>query len=619
MDKASFDRTLEATQEALLSKQNEQGIWKGHLSSSALATATAVCALTQVDGKKYQHLIDKGLDWIAQHPNADGGWGDTVLCKSNISATVLCWAAFGAVAGADRKYRKVIDRAESWLIDKAKGLEPDLLRQALDERYGQDRTFSAPIISMCVISGRFDGQKQAWRKVRPLPFELAVLPRGLYRLLRLEVVSYALPALIAIGQSRFHFAPPRNPLTRLLRQLAGKKTLKILERIQPTSGGYLEAITLTGFVMMNLTAIGLMDHPVVGKGARFLKSTVRHDGSWPIDSNLSTWVTTLAVNALATDPEFVGTLSRCQRAAIHSWLTGQQTQQVHRYTGARPGGWAWTDAPGGVPDADDTAGALLALKNLALDDGPTLQAAEAGLLWLLELQNHDGGIATFCRGWRKIPFDRSGNDLTAHALAAWQAWRGQVNARLQKRLGRAIDKAISYLQNNQMTDGSWPALWFGNQYAANEQNHTYGTARVLSALISLDNPYSARVETMITDAANWLIQAQDDDGGWSGDGGAGGDIPSSLEETSLALGALAQLLANHCPADSAMPPAQKIADSIEAGVNWLIVNTRHGQKLAASPIGFYFAKLWYFEELYPVIFIVGALQQVRKLDLVGQG
>jgi squalene-hopene/tetraprenyl-beta-curcumene cyclase len=29
----------------------------------------------------------------------------------------------------------------------------------------------------------------------------------------------------------------------------------------------------------------------------------------------------------------------------------------------------------------------------------------------------------------------------------------------------------------------------------------------------------------------------------------------------------------------------------------------------ASPIGFYFAKLWYYERLYPLIFTVAALGQ----------
>ena len=31
------------------------------------------------------------------------------------------------------------------------------------------------------------------------------------------------------------------------------------------------------------------------------------------------------------------------------------------FTGAKEGGWGWSDLPGSVPDADDTSGALVAL------------------------------------------------------------------------------------------------------------------------------------------------------------------------------------------------------------------------------------------------------------------
>src|SRR5258707_8802 len=72
-----------------------------------------------------------------------------------------------------------------------------------------------------------------------------------------------------------------------------------------------------------------------------------------------------------------------------------------------------------VPDADDSAGALIALISLGVRDtyvfGP-------GIHWLLQLQNSDGGWPTFCRGWANLPFDRSGADLTAHALRAIAAW-----------------------------------------------------------------------------------------------------------------------------------------------------------------------------------------------------
>src|SRR5262249_58268730 len=67
----------------------------------------------------------------------------------------------------------------------------------------------------------------------------------------------------------------------------------------------------------------------------------------------------------------------------------------------------------------------------AVTGAPGLHAL-AGLRWLGELQNRDGGWPTFCRGWGKLPFDRSGSDLTAHALRALRAWiqRRSVAARV---------------------------------------------------------------------------------------------------------------------------------------------------------------------------------------------
>ncbi|MFM7517555.1 MAG: hypothetical protein ACKO3V_11480 [Pirellula sp.] len=102
---------------------------------------------------------------------------------------------------------------------------------------------------------------------------------------------------------------------------------------------------------------------------------------------------------------------------------------VHPFTNAAPGGWSWTPLSGGVPDADDTPGAMLALKVFYREaTGDAKQQAElagqaiAGAKWLIDLQNRDGGIPTFCRGWGTLPFDRSNPDITAHAIRAWLAW-----------------------------------------------------------------------------------------------------------------------------------------------------------------------------------------------------
>ena len=50
---------------------------------------------------------------------------------------------------------------------------------------------------------------------------------------------------------------------------------------------------------MSLASMGLAQHPIVRRGVEFLLASVRSDASWPIDTNLATWNTTLAMNALA--------------------------------------------------------------------------------------------------------------------------------------------------------------------------------------------------------------------------------------------------------------------------------------------------------------------------------
>ena len=488
MDRPRLDKTLRAARERLLALRTPVGHWEGELSSSALSTATATWALALADRAKgtseHARRVRSGLDWLARNPNEDGGWGDTVRSRSNISTTLLAWSAMAASDGA-AAHARAVERAEAWLRGRIGSLDPERIARAVDERYGRDRTFSAPILTTCALAGRLGPGPDAWRRVMPLPFELAACPQGWWRRLRLPVVSYALPALIAIGQARFHFRPPRNPVTRLVRRLARGRTLDILTSIQPKSGGFLEAAPLTSFVAMSLAAAGHADHAVVAKATAFLAATVRPDGSWPIDTNLATWGTTLSVNALAAGPGFAAVLAAGGRRSILDWLLAQQYREEHPYTHAAPGGWAWTDLSGGVPDADDTAGALVALRHLGANDPRVRDAAARGTTWLLDLQNRDGGVPTFCRGWGLLPFDRSSPDLTAHAVAAWTAHLADLPPALRARAEKAAARALAYLERTQRPGGEWLPLWFGNQFAPDEENPTYGTSRVLAALAAM--------------------------------------------------------------------------------------------------------------------------------------
>ncbi len=319
VDPSRLNAAYQTALAALLAERTPDGHWIGELSTSALSTAVASSALALVQKAvapgKYDTLIRGGVAWLAAHQNDDGGWGDTVKSFSNISTTMLCRAAFH-LTGTTTEYRETMNRAEAHLHERY-GQTPQEIAEAVRRRYGKDRTFSVPILMTSALAGLV-----SWDEVPSLPFELACFPQAWYRLLRLPVVSYALPALIAIGQAVYHHRRPWDPFRRVVRRLAINKSLRVLEAIQPSNGGFLEAAPLTSFVALGLASTGRADHPVVRKCVEFLVQSVRPDGSWPIDTNLSTWVTTLSVNALSA----AGDLDKLDEAAMNCAVAATAVQ-----------------------------------------------------------------------------------------------------------------------------------------------------------------------------------------------------------------------------------------------------------------------------------------------------
>jgi len=652
----SLESAFQTARQALLDARCADGFWEGELSASALSTATAISAFSffvadpktesscrPVQLSEIKRKVNAGISWLLTQQNDDGGWGDTEQNYSNISTTMLVVASLHA-AGRAQRYNTQIERAQSYIESQGS-------IAGLRKRYGKDKTFAVPILANCAMAGIVP-----WQEVASLPFEAACVPQRFYNLMQLPVVSYAIPALVAIGQAKFILDPPRNPLRKLIGKLCIKRSLAVLEKIQPASGGYLEATPLTSFVVMALVKSGRADHPVVRNGIEFLLASFRlefpaetisnnetsaaEQGSWPIDTNLSIWNTTLSINALANyQPDFQRDVESLSSPI--AWILENQNTKVHPFTGAQPGGWGWSDHSGAVPDADDTPGAMLALSRFLksasnekldnhtsskdnplssrLDDSPgstppqtggTAQitdrnnsipasqiseetisaAAKRATKWLLDLQNRDKGWPTFCRGWGKLPFDRSGNDITAHVIRGLLAWEnGEPNVQT------AIENGFRYLNVHQHKNGSWLPLWFGNQDQPEDTNPCYGTAKVLMAYRD-GNRFDTKAAKF---GLRWLREHQNADGGWGWPVSQLGW--SSVEETALCTEVLL---------DDSDPQSQAAA---QRGVQWLITAVELGCVDNSWPIGFYFAKLWYFEKLYPLIFATSALGKAMQL------
>ncbi|MDD2598172.1 MAG: prenyltransferase/squalene oxidase repeat-containing protein [Kiritimatiellae bacterium] len=577
------------------------GVWTGRLSSSALSTALAASALREGGGDD-QELANAGVDWLVTTVNPDGGWGDTPESPSNLSTSLIARACVASHTD-DTRNSAALSASAAWIMTKTGALSLPAVADTLRSVYGDDKTFAVPILMYLALCG---DDESAWRKVPPLPFLMALLPGWCYRFFKLEVVSYALPALIAVGLCRHLRVAALRKKTAWAKVFAAP-LLRKLACLQPEHGGFLDAAPLTAFVVLALKGCGYAEHAVVQRGCEFLRASIREDGSWPIDSNLRTWLSSLSARALAVPL----VMAPDQAKQVADWLINVQGRTRHPYTGAAPGGWAWTDLPGGVPDADDTSAALIALFHLKdfSEDARLTAAVRLGLRWLMDLQNSDGGMPTFCRGWGKLPFDKSCCDITAHAIQAFALWIGAArqcqNSGLEGGflvcLRGSMLKMLAFLERAQESDGAWLPLWFGHQQSQTKLNHIIGTARVVSGLRRLldaavepDEAVRSRVAKIIRQGESLLVAQQKADGGWSA-----GDT-STIEETALAVTALSG--GGGASAAAALKGAELLAD--------LTLN----KTIKATALGLYFSVLWYDEELYPLIWSVEALRSYAEYD-----
>ena len=287
----------------------------------------------------------------------------------------------------------------------------------------------------------------------------------------------------------------------------------MLQRIE-SDGTFYSYFSSTFLMIFALLARGYSkQHPIILKAIQGLKSfRTKIDNHIHVQYTTATiWNTTLISYSL--QEAGVSSSSKVIQNAQRYLLTRQHNLYsdwaVHNQT-ALPGGWGFANINTIHPDVDDTTAALRAIQSLVFKNPVYRQAWDAGIQWLISMQNDDGGWAAFEKNVDKpllawLPVEGGGSMILDPSTA-------DLTGRTLEFLGNFthldynhpfVKRGVNWLFQNQEKDGSWYGRW-GICYI-------YGTWAAITGLIAVN---ISKDRTSIQKAIKWLYNIQNKDGGW---------------------------------------------------------------------------------------------------------
>jgi squalene-hopene/tetraprenyl-beta-curcumene cyclase len=606
LDPTRLDRAIARSQDYLLSLQNPDGYWWADLESNATITAEVVL-LHKIWGTDATRPLAKAEKYLRSQQREHGGWELFYGDGGELSTSVEAYMALRllGVPASD----PALQRAKSFILSKGGISQTRIFTKfhlALIGCYDWRGIPSIPPWLM-LLPDAFPFniyELSSWARGSTVPLMVVFDRKPVY------VVDPAitLDELYVEGSQRTYELPRNGDWTDLFVELdnafkfaenlnlvpfrdegirAAEKW--ILERQEVTGdwGGIIPAMLNS---MLALRSLGYsVDDPVVVRGFqaidRFAVET--EDTCWVQPCVSPVWDTALVMRSLVDSG-----LPADHPALVQGgeWLLQQQIFDYGDWTvknrRGKPGGWAFEFINRFYPDVDDTAVVVMALNAVQLPNEPLKQQAiDRAVAWITSMQCQPGGWAAFDidnnQDWLnllpygdlKAMIDPNTADVTARVLEMVGRLSGDRGSGVRgqgsdiktqaTRFSQSplpaphlLDRALSYLIQEQEADGSWFGRW--------GVNYIYGTSGALTAL-SLVAPQ--RYRSAIKRGANWLTSCQNPDGGWGetcrsyNDPSLKGQGVSTASQTAWAL--IGLMAAGDAIGEYA-------ADAIQAGVQYLL-------------------------------------------------
>ena len=582
---------IQRAKDWLLGQQHEDGYWCGELEADVMLEADYIFMHTLL-GTGDPGKMQRALNEILRHQNADGGWSLYPGGPSNINYGVKSYLALKLMGWS--KDHPVLVKAREWVLANGGVVECN--------------TFTK--IYLCAL-GQYD-----YDAVPAIPPEIVLFPNWCYFNIY-EISSWSrgilVPLSIIYAKKPFKKLAPelgidelfvggrqnanlhlrwdkKSPVSwrnfflftdrmihwfervhiRPLRKIAIRRAKEwMLERFEKSDGlGAIYPAMLNSIVALRCLDYSFDDPQMIRAMDEFEKlgidcpegtpdyptPTFRMQPCFP-----PVWDTAQAMYALGEagvhrdDP-------RMLKAA--DWILSKEVRTkgdwAEKVRNVEPGGWYFEFNNEFYPDIDDTGQVLLALNCV---DNPReryhYEVCQRALNWIWAMQCRNGGWASFDKDNTKmifqyIPFadhnamlDPPTVDITGRMLEMLAQYGFT-------RKDPRVEKAVRFILKEQESDGSWFGRW--------GVNYLYGTFLVLRGLEAMG---MWNHEPAIQQAAEWIRMVQNADGGWGETCGTYDDPnqrgigPSTPSQTAWALLGL-------------LAAGDTRSDSVAKGVRWLI-------------------------------------------------
>ena len=582
---------IERAKDWLLSLQHPDGYWCGELEADSMLESDYIF-MHKLLGTGDQGKMERAVNEILRHQNADGGWSIYPNGPSNISLGVKAYFALKLMGWS--KDHPVLVKAREWILANGGVVEVN--------------TFTK--IYLC-----FMGQYE-YDAVPAVPPELILFPNWCYfNIYEISAWSRAIvvPLSIAYAKKPFKKLPPEQTIDELfvggrknadlhlkwdkkrpigwrnlflafdrifhwverihirpLRKMALKKAEKwLLERFEMSDGlGAIYPAMLNAVIALRALGYSEDDPQVIRAMDEMEKLGLDFPNGEP---NYPTptfrmqpcvspvWDTAQAVFALGeagvdkSDPRMV-------KAA--DWLLSKEVRHKGDWANSVPnveaGGWYFEFNNEFYPDVDDSAQVLMALKCVEYPREKVQHVATTRAIdWIFAMQCKNGGWASFDKDNTKkifeyIPFadhnamiDPPSVDITGRILEMLASYG-------YTRRDKRVEAGIQFILREQESDGSWFGRW--------GVNYLYGAFLVLRGLESIGY---WNHEPAIQQAAEWIRMMQNADGGW-------GETCESYDDP------LQKAIGPSTPSQTAWAVMGLLAagdtrsDSVAKGVRWLV-------------------------------------------------